>query len=209
MKILIGSTNIAKRERFRSLLEGTKAEILMPGDIGITGKPPEETGNTPEENARIKALHYGKLFSTVICNDSGLYFKELPIDDVRQPGLNIRTPMGKPRLKDDEMISYYTDLIHSLGERVEAYYLDGVAVLRDSQIHTFMDIEYAQKNSFYMVETCSGKIRAGWPLDSLSIDKRTGRYFTEHSHNIPDEDNVMKDEYGARLKRFLTKSLGL
>lgn len=90
--------------------------------MGITQEP-KESGKNPEENAIIKAKYYGKFFDIVICNDSGLYFDSLSLDDSRQPGLNIRTPEGCGRLDDEAMIKYYSGLMHSLGGKVLAYYL--------------------------------------------------------------------------------------
>ena len=181
-------------------------EIVSPEQCNIKDEP-EESGKTPEENARLKAAFYGQHFDIVICNDSGLYFKELPIDDPRQPGLNIRTPMGKKRLSDEEMISYYTGLIRTLGGKVEAFYLDGVAVLCSKQIYTFMDQESALQKSFYMVDTPSEKRREGWPLDSLSISKKTGRYFVDRRDS--ESDNIVTDEYRNRLRAFLCNALNL
>ena len=206
MKVLIGTTNVSKRERFSALLADKKVEIVSPEQCGIKHEP-EESGKTPEENARLKAAFYGQHFDIVICNDSGLYFKELPIDDPRQPGLNIRTPMGKKRLSDEEMISYYTGLIRTLGGKVEAFYLDGVAVLCSKQIYTFMDQESALQKSFYMVDTPSEKRREGWPLDSLSINKKTGSYFVDHRDS--ESDNIVTDEYRDRLRAFLCNALNL
>lgn len=206
MKVLIGTTNVSKRERFSALLADKKVEIVSPEQCNIKDEP-EESGKTPEENARLKAAFYGQHFDIVICNDSGLYFKELPIDDPRQPGLNIRTPMGKKRLSDEEMISYYTGLIRTLGGKVEAFYLDGVAVLCSKQIYTFMDQESALQKSFYMVDTPSEKRREGWPLDSLSISKKTGRYFVDRRDS--ESDNIVTDEYRNRLRAFLCNALNL
>lgn len=114
MKILIGTTNPSKVKRFEELLKRDDIEFLTLNDLNIMTEP-EELGNTPLENAIIKAKFYGNYFDIVICNDSGLYFEELPIDDLRQPGLNIRTPNGNKRLDDEQMIEYYSNLIHSLG----------------------------------------------------------------------------------------------
>ena len=206
MKVLIGTTNVSKRERFSALLADKKVEFVTPEQCGIKHEP-EESGKTPEENARLKAAFYGQHFDIVICNDSGLYFKELPIDDPRQPGLNIRTPMGKKRLSDEEMISYYTGLIRTLGGKVEAFYLDGVAVLCNKQLYTYMDQERALQKSFYMVDTPSEKRREGWPLDSLSISKKTGRYFVDRRDS--ESDNIVTDEYRDRLRAFLCNALNL
>jgi hypothetical protein len=127
MKVLLGTTNPSKVKRFEELLNGCDIEFCTLRDLGIDHEP-KEIGKTPEENAVIKANFYGQFFDAVICNDSGLYFDALPLDDSRQPGLNIRTPQGGRRLNDEEMITYYSELVHSLGGKVLAYYLDGIAV---------------------------------------------------------------------------------
>ena len=127
MKVLLGTTNPSKVKRFSDLLKGYDIEFVTLNDIEITEEP-EEKGTSPEENAIIKAKFYGQYFDSVICNDVGLYFKELDLEDSRQPGLNIRTPMNMNRLSDEEMIAYYSKLIAKLGGKVTAYYLDGIAV---------------------------------------------------------------------------------
>lgn len=118
VKVLLGTTNPSKIERFSFLLRVYDIEFLTLNDICVKDEP-EETGGTPEENAIIKAAFYGKYFDSVICSDSGLYFKELDTLDKHQPGLKVRTPMGRNRLSDEEMIEYYSRLIKSLwGESI-------------------------------------------------------------------------------------------
>lgn len=210
MKILIGTTNPSKVKRFAEFLRGYDVEFCTLNELGITEEP-DETGHTPEENAVIKAKFYGKYFDTVICNDSGLYFEELPLDDSRQPGLKIRTPGGR-RLDDEEMITYYSALIHSLGDKVSAFYLDGIAVYRKGEIFSFMENnEDIKASAFYMVSQPSEKRHEGWPLDSLSLNRNTMTYFVDKGNNIYDktEENIMLGQYRTRLISFLTKSLGL
>ena len=127
MRVLLGTTNPSKVKRFSDLLKGYDIEFITLRDIEVIEEP-KEMGNTPEENAIMKAEFYGQYFDVVICNDSGLYFEELDFEDLRQPGLNIRTPMNMDRLSDEEMIDYYSKLIAELGGKVTAYYLDGIAV---------------------------------------------------------------------------------
>ena len=148
MKVLLGTTNPSKVKRFSNLLKGCDIEFITLKDIEITDEPKED-GVTPEENAISKAKFYGQYYDTVICNDSGLYFEELALDDTRQPGLNIRTPMNMKRLSDDEMIEYYSKLISELGGKVSAYYLDGIAVYNKGKIFSFMDPEAAQKTGVF------------------------------------------------------------
>ncbi len=211
MKILLGTTNPSKVTRFEDFLQGFDVEFYTLQDLHISGEP-EEKGNTPEENAILKAKFYGRFFDTVICNDSGLYFDALPMDDERQPGLNIRTPNGTKRLNDEEMIAYYADLVHSLGGKVLAYYLDGIAVYHKGDIVSFMENnETTRLSAFYMVDKPSDKRRAGWPLDSLSLNRNTLTYFVDHGNNTYDdvEENIMIGEYRTRLIGFLKKALKL
>lgn len=208
MKVLLGTTNPAKVARFEGFLPECGIEFITLKDLGITTEP-EECGTTPEENARIKAEFYGQFWDRVICNDSGLFFDSLPIDDPRQPGLNIRSPQGR-RLDDEEMIAYYSSLVARLGGRVLAYYLDGIAVYRDGKIHSFLD-EQGKAAAFYMVDTPSKARHPGWPLDSLCLNKNTMTYFTDHGNNIYDDvqEQIMLGEYRRRVVEFLKQALGI
>jgi len=206
MRVLLGTTNPSKVKRFSDLLKGYDIEFITLRDIEVIEEP-KEMGNTPEENAIMKAEFYGQYFDVVICNDSGLYFEELALDDVRQPGLNVRTPMQMDRLSDEEMIDYYSKLITGLGGKVTAYYLDGIAVYNHGVISSFMDNMAAQKNGlFYMIDKASSKRFEGWPLDSLSMNKETGQYFVDGSIE-ESKENIIKDQYQKSVVDFLIKSL--
>ena len=206
MKVLLVTTNPSKVKRFADLLKGYDIEFITLKDIKIIEEP-EEKGTSPEENAIIKAKFYGQYFDIVICNDVGLYFKELDLEDLRQPGLNIRTPMNMNRLSDEEMIDYYSKLIAKLGGKVTAYYLDGIAVYNHGVISSFMDNEAAQKTGvFDMIDKASSKRFEGWPLDSLSINKETGKYFVDGTVG-ESKDNIIKGQYEKSIVDFLLKSL--
>lgn len=210
MKVLIGTTNPSKLRRFEELLSGHGIEFFSLRDLRIDTEP-EETGKTPEENAAIKAAFYGKYFDKVVCNDSGLYFDSLPLDDPRQPGLNVRAPEGK-RLDDEEMIEYYSKLIASLGGKVLANYLDGIAIYNRGKISTYMEnSEATRASAFYMVSEPTSDRNPGWPLDSISINRNTMNYFTDKSDNKYDttSENIMLGEYRQRLVEFMTKALGI
>ena len=210
MKVLLGTTNPSKVKRFSDMLSGYDVEFLTLRDLEILDEP-EEKGNTPEENAANKARFYGQFFDKVICNDSGLYFDEIPLDDERQPGLKIRSP-GGVRLGDDEMIEYYSNLIRSLGGRVSAFYLDGIAVYNFGKVYSYMENSaYVRVSMFDMVDLPSEKRHPGWPLDSISISRKSGKYFVDKGESDLDneEENVMVGEYRERLVSFLKTSLGI
>lgn len=211
MKILIGTTNPSKVKRFMEFLDGYNIEFYTLKDLNITEEP-DEYGSDPKENAVIKAKFYGQFFDIIICNDSGLYFDGLPLNDSRQPGLNIRTPNGCNRLNDEEMIEYYSTLINSLGGKVSAFYLDGIAVYNKGIINSFLEeIEAARINSFYMIDTPSEKRHSGWPLDSISINKNTNTYFVEKGNDLLDKTNeqIMTGKYRIKIVSFLKQALGL
>ena len=148
----------------------------------------------------------------MICNDSGLYFDELAPGDPRQPGLNIRTPNGLPRLDDEEMINYYSELIHSLGGKVLAYYLDGIAVYHKGKIYSYMeDTAITRENAFYMFDRPSPRRQPGWPLDSISLYRDSLTYFVdeENENSDEDDDEIVPAEHKKRLVDFLAESLSL
>ena len=206
MKVLIGTTNPSKVKRFADLLSNYNIEILTLKDLNIFDEP-AETGRTPEENAIIKAKFYGRFFDVVICNDSGLYFEGIDINDISQPGLNIRTPMSKPRLNDEEMIDYYSGLISSLGGKVSAYYLDGIAVYNNGKVTSFMDKNLAiEFSSLIMVDKPSPKRHEGWPLDSLSKYKDTNEYFVDKTIE-GSKDSIIVGKYKDKITTFLKESL--
>ena len=204
MRILIGTTNPSKVRYFETLLADANAAFVTPRDLDIADEP-QETGGTPEENARLKAAFYGQYADVVICADSGLYLDSLPLDDPRQPGLHVRTPNGT-RLDDEQMIAYYAALARSLGGRVMAYYLDGCAVQRGGQVYGFQATrEEARARAFYLTDSPCAARREGWPLDSLSLDLE-GVSFLDARRRMPEQ---MEKPYTARLRAFLRQALGI
>ncbi len=191
MKVLIGTTNPAKVQYYEKMLTGFGLEFLTLADLQIADEP-EETGRNPEENARQKAAFYGRFFDVVVCNDSGLYFDALALDDPLQPGLHVRTPQGV-RLDDNAMVVYYTDLVKQLGGKALAYYLNGFAVYRNGKLYSKMeDPAEKRQTAFYMLDHEVEPRHEGWPLDSISVWNPAG---SDDSHH--------------RTKDFLVEALGL
>lgn len=205
MRVLIGTTNPSKAEQFAEMLSGFGLEFVTLADLGVCDEP-KEAGRTPVENAKIKAAFYGQYADCVICADSGLYFDGLALEDPRQPGLHIRTPDGGRRLDDEEMIAYYAGLVHSLGGKVMAYYLNGFAVQSCGKIHGFQwTREEARLGAFYMLDTPCAARNPGWPLDSLSVDQR-GISFCDPKWEEPEQ---LSWERESRLRQFLIEKLSL
>ena len=72
-RILLGSTNPAKLERLRWLLEGLPLEPVTPWDLDMPGAGPGEDGSTHLENAVSKAREWSLASSLpAISTDGGL-----------------------------------------------------------------------------------------------------------------------------------------
>ena len=57
-----------------------------------------------------------------------------------------------------------------------------------------------------MIDKASSKRFEGWPLDSLSINKETGKYFVDGTVG-ESKDNIIKGQYEKSIVDFLLKSL--
>ena len=59
LQVLIGTTNPSKLRMFEEWLGEYPVRFVTLADLGITDEP-VEAGNTPVENARLKAEYYGE-----------------------------------------------------------------------------------------------------------------------------------------------------
>lgn len=190
MKLLYGTGNAAKLEAMRRSLAGFGFEILGLGDMEKKAPSVPETGNTPLENARQKALaYYGFYGMPVFSCDSGLYFEGLP--EELQPGIHVRTIGGK-YLTDEEMLEYYSGLAKKYGD-LRARYRNGVCLVLDGEhIHEVMD-ETTESRAFLLTSVPHSGIRhRGFPLDSISVDIGTGKYFYDLEEGQIDRFAVEK-----------------
>jgi XTP/dITP diphosphohydrolase len=77
MRLLIATTNRDKIREIRSLLAGAPAELITLADLAPVAEP-EETGDTFEDNARLKARYYAKHSEALtVAEDSGLVIDAL------------------------------------------------------------------------------------------------------------------------------------
>ena len=214
IKILLGTHNTAKVKYYEQILSGLDVALVTPGELHIVDTPREE-GRNPKENAMIKAAFYGEYADYAIGQDAALYIRGLPFHDPRQPGLWVRrAPDGHERT-DAEMIEDYAALAHSLGGRMTCFYLDGWAVCAHGVTKGFMDTGAVNDvYAFDMVDRPHEGRHPGWPLDSLSINRRTGRYFVEPNCRADEtrytaQEKQVIDAYTRSLRAFLVGCLGL
>lgn len=176
MRLLYGTGNSAKLSAMRFSLGKLGIELLGLHDLGGVRVPAvPEDGQTPLENARQKAEAYYRAFQMPVFScDSGLYFDNVP--DEIQPGVHVRTVNGK-YLSDEEMIEYYSGLAKQYGS-LTARYKNAICFIMDGN-HRYEAMERSMESEkFILTDTPHSTIREkGFPLDSMSIDRKTNQYF--------------------------------
>ena len=175
MKLIYGTTNKAKIEFMKKHTEPLGIEILSLADVNSPKLDVNESGVTPIENAKIKALaYYRELRQPVFSCDSGLYIDGL--DEARQPGAHVRSVGGR-ELNDEEAIAYFSSLAADFGGSITARYQHAIClVLDETRIYEHMDDDIASER-FLIVEKPHEKRNEGFPLDSLSVDIKSGKYY--------------------------------
>lgn len=175
MKILYGTTNQAKIEVMKPVAKALGFTIFGLRDLGKPLPVVEETGNEPLDNACIKARAYYDAFRIPVFScDSGLYFDG--VEDGVQPKTHVRRVNGK-ELTDEQMTSYYAELAERHGGRLTARYRNAVCFIYDERNCFYSMDESLTSEPFYITNVPHKKRVAGFPLDPLSVDIGSGKYY--------------------------------
>ena len=198
-KVLFATGNPSKAKRFSKGLLDKGIEVITLKDIEKEIEINED-GKNAIENAIIKAKAYAEVVDMpVFAMDDNLYLENVP--EEKQPGVFVRRVNGK-RLTDEEMLQHYTGLVKEYGKegKLDCKWVYGMAVINEKkEISTYT----WEKGGFYFVEKISDKIRAGYPLDSISINKKLNKYFTD----ITPEDKKMLSEDESDVVEFIANSV--
>lgn len=195
-ELLFGTTNEAKIKQVRGALapsgikvDGVKDKSVLPEVI--------EDGKTALENARKKSLAYAKaLGRTVFSMDNALYLEGLGQEN--QPGLNVRRINGTTeRPTDQQMLDYYSVLIGKLGGRVNGYWEFGICIANSEGDCR----ETVIKSPRVFVSTPSQKMVEGYPLESIQIEPKSGKYISEMSQ--VEQDVFWQKAIGKPLLEFV------
>lgn len=207
MKLLYGTGNQAKLSAMRSRLKQLDIELIGLDDLMAEGKTiPQvvEDGKAPLENARLKATAYYEAFHIPVFScDSGLYFDN--VSEAIQPGVHVRNVNGKC-LTDDEMIDYYSGLVKIYGNLVARYRNAICFVQDDTHIYEAMEPSM-ESEKFILTDKPHSAIRKkGFPLDSISLDIKTNKYY----YDLPTdrlEQVAVEDGFLDFFKRILDLKL--
>ena len=195
MKILFATGNQSKIKRFFKELSDNGIELLSLNDINVNIDI-EENG----KDAIIKAMAYYKETGMItMAMDDTLYLEGIP--DKLQPGTHVRRVNGK-RLNDEEMIEHYTKLAKKYGVdgKITARWIYGIALIKDNKINTYT----WSKDDFYITDKRNDKLEKGYPLNSISINKKLNKYFTD----ITEEDKKIINQEETDVIEFIKNSIG-
>lgn len=188
MKLLYGTGNTAKLAVMKRCLEPLDVEIIGLCDLNTDIPEVIEDGITPIKNAEKKARAYYNAFGMPVFScDSGLYIDGIP-DDI-QPGVHVRRVNGK-NLNDDEMIEYYSGLAKKYGD-LTARYRNAICLITDGE-HIYKAMEESMAGEPFIITSVPHRIKKeGFPIDSLSIDIKTGKYY--YDLNPAELDHLAAD----------------
>jgi inosine/xanthosine triphosphate pyrophosphatase family protein len=202
-EILMATSNPHKKEGFTHYLTPLGLSVVSFADIE-TSVDIVEDGKTPEENALKKArAGFNATGMTTFGVDYWFYIKGL--SDEKQPGENVRrifVGKGGKRMEatDDEILDYYTRLIDGLGGRTKGLWNSAIALItRSGKSYT----DSFTRETVLTSERSPKKTR-GEPLNSIQIDPKTGKYFTELSK---DEWLKLQEERERGYVRFFESHL--
>lgn len=197
-QVLFATGNIAKVKRFQEGLLEKGIEIITLNDIKVE-LDVEENGKNAIENALIKArTYYKETGMTTFAMDDSLYLENVP--EEKQPGMYVRRVNGK-RLTDNEMIDYYTSLAKKYGKngKIIARWIYGIALIKEENEYTYT----WSKDDFYLVDKPTNCINPGYPLNTISINKKLNKYFTD----LTEEEKMLIQEDESDVIDFLSRNI--
>ncbi len=199
-KIVVATRNATKRERFLRLLNGLVEKVMGLDELGI-GSKPDETGETAEENAEIKARFYAVATGLpVLAEDQSLFVDFLPVD--KQPGVHVRRIDRNSEVSDEELLDYWERLVAAapIDRRTGRWHNAYSLGMPDGSVHTGA-LDYP-----IMFFSPSSKVKLpGWPMSSLQGPVMFGKpdsELTEEEKGIKNRraDKLVKEKLGKLFK---------
>ena len=199
IKLLYGTGNPAKLNAMKKRLSGLGIMLVGLKDLGCEIPEVVEDGKTPLENARKKAVAYFEAFRIPVFScDSGLYIDGVPENE--QPGVHVRRVNGKV-LSDEQMIVHYSSLAKKY-ENPTARYRNAICFVEDEK-HIYEAMEPSMGSSAFILTSKPYPVmKKGFPLDSLSVDIKTGKYYYELTGNELDRLAV-EDVFAEFFRKIL------
>lgn len=198
-EIIFGTTNPAKIAQVKGALADLEIEIKglnefsnLPNII--------ENGKTAQENASKKAIGFAKSTGKIVFSmDNALYLDGL--NDDEQIGINVRKIDGiDGRPTDEQMIQYYSELVKNHGGEMTGHWEFAIAVANPEGIMKEVIVKTPTR---YFKAKPSAIILKGYPLESIQVDMKTGKYISEMTQK--EQDRFWQESVGKELKELFTE----
>lgn len=184
-KLLLATTNLAKLEELKmgvSELEKQGIKILTLSDVGV-GDEPEETGKTFEDNARLKAIHYGNLTNLpTIADDGGIMIPYLN----NEPGVKSKYWLGY-EASDDKLIAFTLSNLRDCTGSKRTAYLETCLYFYNPQ--TNKTVFEKERIKGRIAEKRSGHPTKGYPYRAVFIVDIFNKYYDELTKEEHQEVN--------------------
>lgn len=202
MKLIYGTKNPSKLRGMKKIVDDLNIELLGLNEISIQMDEPVESGSEPLDNARIKAIHYYKaLQKPVLAHDAGLYFEG--VEECDQPGVFIKRIQGL-NMSYEDLVGFYSKLAKKYGGKIIAYYRSAYCLVIDENHMYHIDGSKVASEKFMIVDKPHHKYEEGFPLDSLSVDLKTMKYYYDLED---DEINESNEGFERSLREFFLTCL--
>jgi len=184
-KIVVATQNPAKVEKYGRMLAPYANQVIGLQAVGEIDKP-EETGETAEENAKIKGKYYAeKTGLLVFSEDEALYVDFLP--ENQQPGVHVRRIDGKDEADDDQLLLHWEEIVACVpeGERTGRWYIAYCIASPDGTVKTT-----SLEHPIVFFSPSSSVRIPGWPMSSLEGPVA----FNKPHSEMTDEEKREADE---------------
>ena len=192
--LLIATTNPAKFEEAKAVLEDENLEILSFKDFSDI-KQVEETGATFLENAKLKAVGYFEQTKVpVIADDGGLIVDYLD----GAPGVNSHRWLGH-EATDQELAGAIIEKMKGVPREKRVARLGGFIVFYDGG-HWLEAENYIEG---YIAEKLMGEIKPGFPYRPILMVPKFGKPYADLTHEEHEEVNFRRKNLKALKPRIV------
>ncbi len=188
MHLLLATGNPGKVIEISRALDGLSVHILTPKDLGISADV-EESADTIEGNALLKARHYTSHGYPTLGDDSGIYVEALPGElgvKTRRWGLGAAAP-------DDEWIAYFLERMKREENKRARFVCILAYIDANGEEHLFEGIVDG-----HITETLEGSHPPGLPFDGCFVPDGYDDVFSKLT--IEQKNNT--SHRGRALQKF-------
>jgi len=191
-KLLIATTNNGKAKEIKQFLEDLPFEIIVLNDLDNIPEAPEETGNTLEQNALLKARYYAeKTGMMTLADDTGLFIEALDGWPAHKAGRVAHTA-------DERCIEVLKKLKHITNRT--AYFRSVVVILEPVSDTTFF--ARGEAKGEISIKDNTSKREHGFGYDPIfflpDLDKTYDKLTTQEKNAISHRGKAL-----IKIKRYL------